>query len=845
MRHERNSLVRLEGVWRDLCFGARQLRRHPGFALAAMLSLALGIGANTAIFSLLHQLLFRSLPGVRNPDTLVFLYHPGPLQGSSSSDEPGGPSFSYPVFRALQAQQTPFAGLAGARSLLADLSHRGQAFSARVHRVSGNYFAVLGVGAALGRVLTEADDGSAGAQPVAVLSHRLWTARFGGDPSVLQQTLLVNGYPLTIVGVAAPGFDGEYRRMPMDVFVPIGMNRALTPGWDGFDDRKDHWVTLSARLRPGLANEQAQAAMDVPYRAQLEEDMRFYRRGDAEFARRYRAKRIVLKEGRLGRGYPGSETALVLSVLMGITVLVLLICCTNVANLLLARGASRAREFSARLALGASRLRIVRQLLVEAVLLALAGAVFGLLVARWTMAALLAAIPNPHAAGPLSAGLDGRVLLYCLGLALASVFVFALAPAWRMTRLDLATAVRSPSPEPAGARPGRMLGPWLVTGQIAASVLLLVGAGLFAKTFVNLARAELGMRTSHLLTFAVQASLNRYSHEQAARLYDTIRERLAGLPGAGSASFAIVPAIAGSVSSTGITVTGFAAPGEDAAHCSYNEVGPDYFRTLGIPLVSGREIGPADGPEAPKVAVVNEAFARHFLAGREPLGQRLAWGTGRRVPDIEIVGVVRDATYSSLREAPPRVFYTAYRQRPEKAGLQFYVRTASEPEALMALVRSELAALAPEIPVRDLKTMRQQIGENVAGERLVSAVTGGFAALAVLLASIGLYGVLSYDVARRTREIGIRMALGADVGRVRRLVFRDVALMLAAGTVIGLAAAAAGGRVVQSLLYEVRPWDPAVFASAVLILTLVGVGAASLPARRASSVDPIFALRHD
>jgi predicted permease len=648
---------------------------------------------------------------------------------------------------------------------------------------------------------------------------------------------------MTIVGVAAPGFDGEYRRMPMEVFVPIGMNRALVPGWNGFDDRKDHWVTLSARLNPGVSGARARAAMDVPYRAQLEEDMRSYRRGDAEFARRYRAKRIVLTEGRLGRGDAGSETKLFLSVLMGITVLVLLICCTNVANLLLARGASRAREFSARLALGASRLRIVRQLLAEAVLLALAGALFGLLIARWTLATLLAAIPNPHAAGPLSAGLDGRVLLYCLGLALASVFVFALAPAWKASRLDLATPARSPSPESDGA--GWNLGRWVVTGQIAASVLLLVSAGLFAKTFVNLARAELGMRTSHLLTFALQASLNRYSHEQAARLYDTIRERLTALPGAASASFAVVPAVAGNISGTNITVTGYAAPDEDAAHCSYNEVGPDYFRTLGIPLVGGREIGPADGPGAPKVAVVNEAFVRHFLAGREPLGQRLAWGTGRRVPDIEIVGVVRDAKYSSLREPPPRVFYTAYRQRPEKPALQFYLRTASEPEALMALVRSEIAALAPEIPVRDLKTMRQQIGENVAGERLVSAVTGGFAALAVLLASVGLYGVLSYNIARRTREIGIRMALGADVGRIRRLVFREVALMLATGTVIGIAAAAAGGRVVRSLLYEVRPWDPTVFASAVLVLTLVGLAAASLPARRASSVDPIFALRHE
>ena len=839
--HERNSLVWLEGLGKDVSFGARQLRRSPGFALVAVLSLALGIGANTAIFSLLHQVFLGALP-VPDPDELVYLYHPGPVSGRSSTSESGGPSFSYPVFRELQARQTSFTGLAGARDMPANLVYGDSTWPGRAHRVSGNYFAVLGLGAALGRVLVKEDDRPSGARPVVVLSHRTWRTRFGGDVAVLNRTLRVNGHPMTIVGVAQEGFESEYRRGTVDVFVPIGMTRELGAEEDSLDSRENHWVTLLARLRAEVSRAQAEAALNGIYRGQLEADIETSGRRDPDFLERYRAKRIRLEQSPAGRGGLGDQTRTGLPLLLGITLLVLLICCVNVANLLLARGASRARELSARLALGAPRRRLIRQLLVEAALLALAGAVLGLAVARGTLSILLSAEPTAR----LSAELDGRVLLYCLAIAAASVVLFGLAPALRLSGLDLATSLKSQSPQIGSARAGRVIGRSLVTGQLAVSLSLLVCAGLLSKTFVKLARADLGLRVENLLTFALGPKLSRYSDEQAARLYDRLRERLTGLPGVSSVSFARLPSVAHWAASSDITVTGYTAPDDEATYSSYNEVGPDYFRTLGIPLLMGRGLTEADTAGTAKVAVVNETFARHFLAGRDPLGQKIAWGVGQDVvPDIEVVGVARDAKYSSIREPPPRVFYTAARQRPGPLGVYFYVRTAMTPEALVRPVEKEVARAAPDVPIRELKTLRRQLDEDLITERMLSTLAGSFGVLATLLASIGLYGLLSYDVARRTRELGIRMAVGASAPQVRRLVLRDVVRMLAVGSTFGLAASTGAGRFVRSLLYETQPWDPAVYASALTTLVLVALGAAYLPARRATRVDPVRALRHE
>jgi predicted permease len=828
----------------DLRLTLRALRRQPTYTLTAVLSLALGIGANTAIFSLLDQALVRPLP-VRDPHGLVLLYQPGPLEGSTSTDEAGGPSFSYPLFRGLQEQQTPFTGLAGARTTTASLSYDGEALSGVAHRVSGNYFAVLGVRAAIGRLIDEADDRAPGAGPVAVLSHRYWTSRWGTDPSVLNRTIHVNGHPMTIVGVAEKHFDGERRGSSVDVFVPITMNREITPDWNGFEDRRDHWVTLVARLKPGMTAEAAAAAINVAYRAQLEEDRAGLRGRSEEFLQKYRAKRIVLAAGRWGRGDMRAQARLPLLVLLGMTFLVLLMACANVTGLQLARGAARTHEVAVRLALGASKLRLMRQLFTESLVLAGAAAVLGLAAAQWTLRTLLPAIPvgDPEL---LSAAIDARILAFCVVLTVAVTVLFGSFPALQASRQDLVAFLKKHSGKAQSGPPRSLFRKSLVTAQVAISLLLLVCAGLFARTFVALIQTDLGIHPEHLMTFSIDPKLDRYTDSQALALYDDLMDRLAALPGVVLTSAARVPAIGGSTSSGSVTVEGFTPSDSEASETSFNVVGPNYFRTMGTPLVLGRELTRDDEMAAPKVAVVNEAFARHFLPGRNPVGHRFGFGLGRRVRlDTEIVGVVRDAKYSSVRETPSPVFYVSYRQAPQQRGLHFYVRTSVDPDTVAPLVRRTVSTLAPNVPVRDLKTMRQQIDENVGAERLLSTLTVSFAGMATILAAIGLYGVLAYDVARRTREIGIRMALGARLAQVRGLVMRQVGLTLLIGTAIGLGAAAAAGRVLEAILFGSTPWDPVVYASALGVVVLMACAAAYVPARRASRVEPMVALRDE
>jgi predicted permease len=828
----------------DLRLVLRTLARQPAYALTAVFSLALGIGANTAIFSLLDQVLLRSLP-VRNPRDLVLLYQPGPLEGSSSTDEPGGPSFSYPLFRGLQEHQTPFTGMAGARTTTASLSYQGEALSGVAHRVSGNYFAVLGVRAVIGRLLDEGDDRTPGAHPVAVLSYRYWTSRWGADPSVLNRKIDVNGYPMTIVGVAEKGFDGERRGSSVDVFVPISMNREITPDWNGFEDRRDHWITMFGRLKPGLTTESATAAINVAYRAELEEDIARFGRRSEESLQRYRAKRIVLQPGGWGRGGLREQARPRLLLLMGMTLLVLLMACANVTSLQLARGAARVREIAVRLAMGASRLRLVRHLVTESLVLAGAAAVLGLLAAQWTLRALLPALPSGDPS-LLSAEVDARVLSFCLLLSAGTAVLFGLYPALQASRPDLVAFLKAQAGDAYSGLHRGLFRRSLVTAQVAVSLLLLVCAGLFVRTFVSLTRIELGMQTGHLLTFSIEPKLNRYRDAQARALYDELIARLGALPGVVLVSAAQVPALAGSVSSGSVTVEGFTPPDGDASESSFNVVGPDYFRTMGIPLVLGRELTDGDDAGGPKVAVVNEAFVRHFLPGRDPLGRRFGWGLGRGVKlDIELVGVVRDAKYSSLRESPSPVYYAPYRQAAQQRGLHFYVRTSGDPEVVAPLVSRVVATLAPNVPVRDLKTMRQQIEENVGAERLLSVLTGSFAGLATILAAIGLYGVLAYDVARRTREIGIRMALGARAAQVRSLVVRQAARALVIGISAGLVAAVAAGRLLQATLFGTAPWDPVVYGSALTVIVVMALAAAYVPARRASTVEPMVALRDE
>jgi len=820
--------------------------RAPLFTATAILSIALGIGANTAIFSILDRPLLQTLP-VKDPHELAFFYHPGPLQGSVSTDEGDQPSFSYPMFGDFRKGQTSFTGIAGASATSASIAYNSQALPGRAHLVSGNYFEVLGVRPAIGRLFTEDDDRAPGGHPVVVLSHSYWTSRFGADVSTLNQTMVVNAYPMTIVGVAQKGFLGERLGGAPDIFVPVTMKREMTPDWNAFNDRLYYWLPMFGRLKPGVTREQAQAGMNVLYRAQIEEDIKLLKQPGKDFLERFRAKKLILKPGQHGRGGLRQQSRTPVLLLMGMTLLVLAIACANVANLQLVRAAARAREVAVRLAMGASRLQLIRQLLAEACALALAGGILGIAVASGTLRVILAAIPvGAGTAGFLTTDLHGRVLLFCLGLSLVTGILFGLFPALQASKADVASTLKDQAGQTTSAGSANFFRKSLVTVQIALSLLLLVTAGLLSRTLLNLTRVDLGIQVDRLLTFSLSPKLNRYSDERVVQFYEQLTDRLSAIPGVKLVSAARVPAIAGSNSSTSITVEGFVPQGGGSSSSWVNEIGSDYFRTLGVALIAGREFTRADGLTAPKVAIVNEAFARHYLPNQNPLGRRMRRGSGGNTPlDTEIVGVVKDYKYSDIREAPRRVFYTPHPQSRRQGGLYFYVRTAIGPQNIAPLIRREVAALDPNLPIRDLKTMQKQIDENVFGERLLSSLTGAFAGLATLLAAIGLYGVLAYNVARRTREIGIRMALGADSGHVRGLVVREVALMLVIGTAAGLGSAAAAGTLIRTILYGLKSWDPFVYASAALFLALVAAGSAYLPARRATRVDPMVALRYE
>jgi predicted permease len=831
---------------REVRLTLRSLVRTPLFTLTSVVSLALGIGATTAIFSMMDRVLFRTLP-IREPDRIAFLYHPGPLQGSISTSESGGPAFSYPMFRGLQKTQTAFTSLAGSYGVGASASYHNAPVYVRALLVSGNYFATLGVAPAFGRVFDEADDRDIGGHPLVVLSYAYWTSRFGADPGMLNQTMIVNGRAMTIVGVAQKGFVSETPGTAPELFVPLTMKREMTPDWDALQDRKDYWVTLFGRLKPGQSLDQAQTAINIAYLPELDQDIALLRKANDDTLKQYRAKRVVLRQGTYGRGQLREQGRQPLVLLFAMTALVLLIACANVANLQLTRALARTRETAVRLALGASRAQLVGRWLLESGVIALAGATLGLAVAFATLRGILAILP-PRAIGPgvLDAAIDARMMLFAIALAAITSVLFGLYPALQASSAQLTSALRDQSGQTTASRSTGIFRKGLVTLQTGVSVLLLIAAGLFGRTLLNLSRVDLGIRIDHLVTFSVRPKANGYDDARTAQLYHDLRERLAALPGVASATAARVAAISGSSSSGNMTVEGFTpkADGDDESH--FNEVAADYFRTMGIPLVAGREIVASDSAASPKVAIVNEAFVRHFISGRDPIGVQVMRGSDTRIKyDTVIVGVVKDAVYSDMREAPVPVYYSASTQARLQRDTNFYVRTAADPLQAVSAIRSVVASFDPNLPIVGLKTMEAQIDQNVASERLLSLLTTAFAALATLLAAMGLYGVLAFNVARRTREIGIRMALGAGAAQVRAMVVVDMALMMGAGLAAGLGAAWFAGRLIRSVLFRTAPDDPIVFVAAALLLAVVAVAAAYVPARRATGVDPMIALRYE
>ena len=823
----------------------RNLLKTPVTTGIAILSLALGIGANTAMFSITDQILLRSMP-VTEPERLVFLYHPGPLQGSVSNDEGGGPVFSYPMYGDLAKAQTVFTGLAGARMFDVSLSYQNQPLLGNAHLVTGNYFEVMGLKPAMGRLLTAADDVNRGGHPVVVLSYRYWENKLGANPAALNQTIIVNGYPMTIVGVVQKGFQNERLGAGPEVFLPMAMKAQITPRSDGLDDRTSYWLTVVGRLKPGMTIAKAQAGINIPYAAGVEEDIKVYSKPSENFVKQLRAKRIELRPGAHGRGGIIREARTPVLMLLGITGVVLLIACANVANLLLARASARAKEIALRLSLGATRAQLMGQLLTESMVIALVSGALGIVVAVVTLRAVVAQLP-PTEGTVISADLDGAVLAFTVVVSVVTGLIFGLFPALQATKHDLATVIKDQAGQSSGTGAANRFRKILATAQIAASLLLLVTAGLFGKSLLNLTRINLGIRTDHLISFMVDPELNKYSPEQKAAFYDQLQEKLQAIPGVTSVAASGVPAIAGDSWGQNITVDGFTAPPDsDADNANFSHIADGYFRTMGVALVKGREFSKADNLTGQKVAVVNETFVTHYFNGGEAIGRMFALGGGSgKKPDITIVGVVKDTKYANVQEKPVRLFYVPYRQFKRQPALYFYARTAVDPGSIVPQIRRTVASLDPNLPIAQLKTMQAQLEENIFVERLLMRMTLSFAALATLLAAIGLYGVLAYNVARRTREIGIRMAIGATAGDVRKMVMGEVAVMLGIGMALGLAGAFAAGRLVGSLLFGMEPSDPPVYLAAAMVIALIALGAAYVPAVRATRVDPMNALRYE
>ena len=829
----------------NLTLAFRRLAKAPFVSMIAIVSLALGIGANAAIYSLFEQTLLRPLP-VRDPGQLVNLAAPGPKPGSQSCGQAGGCDavFSYAMFRDLEREQKVFTGLAAHVGFGANLAYQGQTLSGQGTLVSGSYFPVLGLQPALGRLFDENDDKNIGGHFVTVLSHAYWTSRLGGNPAVLNSTITVNGQALTIVGVAPRGFSGTTLGAEPDVFVPITMRGLMVPGWKGFDRRQSYWAYLFARLKPGVSLEQARTAINVPYRAIVNEVEAPLQKGmsDQTMAR-FRAKQVEVTPGPQGQSDVHKEAKTPILLLFTITGIVLLIACANIANLLLARAAARTTEMAVRLSIGASRRHLLAQLLTESILLALLGGVAGLVVARWTLALIGSSLPA-EVTRSLSLELQPSIIAFSAVLSILTGILFGIFPALQSTRPNLLVTLKAQAGQPSGARAAAYFRTGLVIAQITLSMALLALAGLFVRSLQNVARVDLGVKIDNVVTFGISPELNGYTPDRARELFARAEQELAATPGVTAVAASMVPLLAGSNWGSDVSVQGFQRGPDVDANANYNEISAGYFRTLGVPLMSGREFTDADGPSAPKVAIVNEAFIKKFNLGRDAVGKRMTQGGGTEL-DTEIVGVVQNAKYSKVKNEVPPLFFLPYRQDKGLGSIAMYVRTSLEPEQILRTIPSVMARLDPNLPLENLKTMPQQVKDNVFMDRMISTLSAAFAVLATILAAVGLYGVLAYTVSQRTREFGLRMALGADAAHVRFMVLRQLGWMTAVGAVLGIASAWAVGKQASSLLFEIKGNDPAVYSAAVVLLAVVALTAGFVPARRASRVEPMQALRYE
>ncbi len=831
---------------RDLRFAFRTLLKTPFVTAVAVLSLALGIGANAAIYSLFDQILLRPLP-VLEPSRLVNLSLPGPIQGSDSCNQTGcgnGIIWSYPMFRDLEREQDVLSGIAGHRIYGVSLALGDEPTTGDAVMVTGHYFSTLGLQPALGRLLLPEDNEPGADNMVAVISHRFWLDRFAGKPDALGQILRANGRSFTIVGVAPPGFEGTTLGARPLLYVPM-QSRTYVGTYRGLENRRDYWVYVFGRLKPGVTMEAAKAGLDGrirPILAEVEGPLQVGM-SDQTMAR-FKAKEVVLEPGGRGQSSMQGEARTPLLMLFAITGVVLLIACANIANLLLARGAGRATEMGVRLALGATRRRLMTQLLVESLVLAMMGGVASLLVASWTLSGIAALLP-PEATSALSFTVQPSVMLFAALLAILTGLLFGLFPALHSTRADLITAIRAGAGQIAGGRVAARFRAALAMVQIALSTALLVSAGLFLKSLVNVSRVDLGISIDNVVSFSVAPLRVGYDTLSSKVLYARIEEELRAQPGVTGVTSSLVPLLSGDSWGNDVRVQGFECLPDTDCNSRYTAIGADYFTMLGVSLLQGRDVLSSDQSGGTRVAVVNRAFADKFDLGTDVVGKFMGRSGGGDSLSIQIVGLAPNIKYNDVKQEPQPVFYLPWMQQGVIGQMYFYARTSLPSGQLLGAVPGLLKGIDPAIPVQELKTLQQQLRENVFLDRMISILSLAFALLATLLAAVGLYGVLAYSVTQRTREIGVRMALGADGRRVQGMVLRQVAVMIGIGAAAGALGAYGLGRAAQSLLYGLEGHDPIVFALAVLLLAVVALGAGWLPALRASRTEPMGALRYD
>jgi len=830
----------------DLRYGLRMLLKHKGFTAVAVLSLALGIGANTAIFSLIDAVMLRALP-VSEPERLVLFGKAESAGVTIGFPDSSWDLFSYPTYREVSQRNQVFSGVAAVHSFQSRVhgvvhagGSGGELEPINAHMVSGTYFSVLGVNASLGRVLTADDDVAPGGHPVAVVSDSWWQRRFAGNPSVIGNTISIDKTAYTIIGVAPKEFFGTTVGDSPDIWVPLAMEEQLPPGYKGLNDQMFQSLYLIGRLKPGIGVEQAGTEANLLFKQLLTEYS-----GPQPSAERLQAIQnagIELTPAGRGLSELRKEFSLPLKILMVVVGVVLLIACANIANLLMARAAARHQEFTVRVALGASPGRIGRQLLTESLLLALLGGAAGVLLGSWGSSAMLSMASAGPTALPLNVEPDMRVLAFTLIVSVISAVVFGTAPAIRASRVELSASLRSNRASSSVAR--SLLGKALLVSQVALSLLLLVGAGLFVRTLVNLQHVDTGFNQEHVMLFKVDTDSIGYKEDsRLVKLYNDVEERVSLIPGVHAASFSMFAFNQGGWTSP-VSTRGDSSSARTEQRIRHNSVGPNFFEAMGLPLLAGRGFTAQDTDTSPKVAVISKAMAQRLFPGSSPLGKRFGRGGPEHSEEIEVIGVVKDAKYEDLTEQTRAMAYYPYSQSIQFLS-SFEVSFSGEPYAIVSETRRAIKDVNRDLPIVEAVRMSEHVGRSLVQQKLIAKLSSFFGLLALLLACIGLFGIMSYSVARRTNEIGIRMALGAGRVDVLRLVMREGLAPVLVGVAIGLPAALMGAKLITSLLFGLTPADPLTICVATGLLLAVAAIAGYLPARKASRVDPMTALRCD